>query len=35
MIREYKDYVVDIMDAIEKTESFVKGMKFGKGASHL
>jgi uncharacterized protein with HEPN domain len=26
MIREYKDYVVDIIDAIEKTESFVKGM---------
>lgn len=28
MIREYKDYIVDIIDAIEKTESFVKGMNF-------
>lgn len=28
MIREYKDYLVDIIDAIEKTELFVKGMKF-------
>ena len=28
MIREYKDYVVDILDAIEKTEVFTKGMKF-------
>lgn len=26
MIREYKDYVVDIIDAIDKAESFVKGM---------
>ncbi len=28
MIREYRDYVVDILDAINKAESFVKGMKF-------
>ena len=28
MMREYKDYVVDIIDAIEKTETFIKGMKF-------
>ncbi len=28
MIREYKDYLVDIIDAIEKAESFVKGMNF-------
>ncbi len=28
MIREYKDYLVDIIDAIEKTESFTKGMSF-------
>ena len=28
MIREYKDYVVDIIDAIDKVEFFVKGMKF-------
>jgi len=28
MIREYKDFVVDIIDAIDKVESFVKGMKF-------
>ena len=28
MIREYKDYVVDIIDAIEKIESFVKGINF-------
>ena len=28
MIREYKDYVVDIIDAIDKVESFVKGMRF-------
>jgi len=28
MIREYKDYLVDMIDAIEKTEFFVKGMKF-------
>ena len=27
MIREYKDYVADIIDSIDKTESFVKGMK--------
>ncbi len=26
MIREYKDYLVDIIDAIDKAESFVKGM---------
>ncbi len=26
MIREYKDYLVDIIDAIEKIELFVKGM---------
>lgn len=28
MIREYKDYVLDIIDAIDKAELFVKGMKF-------
>ena len=28
MIREYKDYLIDIIDAIEKAESFVKGMSF-------
>ena len=28
MIREYKDYVVDMIDAVEKAESFVKGMNF-------
>lgn len=28
MIRVYKDYLTDIIDAIEKRESFVKGMKF-------
>ena len=28
MIREYKDYVVDIIDAIDKVEFFVKGMNF-------
>jgi uncharacterized protein with HEPN domain len=28
MIREYKDFVVDIIDAIDKAEFFVKGMKF-------
>jgi len=28
MIREYKDYLADIIDAIEKSESFVKGIKF-------
>ena len=28
MIREYKDYVVDILDAIDKAESFVKGINF-------
>ena len=28
MIREYKDYLVDVIDAIEKAESFVKGMNF-------
>ena len=28
MTREYKDYLSDIIDAIEKSESFVKGMSF-------
>ena len=28
MIREYKDFIGDIIDAIDKVESFVKGMKF-------
>lgn len=28
MIREYKDYLADIIDAIEKAESFIKGMSF-------
>ena len=28
MIREYKDYLVDIIDAIEKAETFIKGMSF-------
>ena len=28
MMREYKDYVADIIDAIEKSESFIKGMSF-------
>jgi uncharacterized protein with HEPN domain len=28
MIREYKNFVADIIDAIDKAESFVKGMKF-------
>jgi len=28
MIREYKDYVVDILDAIDKAEIFIKGMNF-------
>ena len=28
MIREYKDYLVDIIDAIEKAEFFIKGMSF-------
>ena len=28
MIREYKDFIIDIIDAIDKAESFVKGMKF-------
>ena len=28
MIREYKDYLADIIDSIDKTELFVKGMKF-------
>jgi len=28
MIREYKDYLVDILDAIEKAESFIKEMNF-------
>lgn len=28
MIREYRDYLVDIIDAIEKVESFTKGMTF-------
>ena len=28
MIREYKDFIVDIIDAIDKAESFVNGMKF-------
>lgn len=28
MTREYKDYLVDIIDAIEKSELFVKGMSF-------
>ena len=28
MIREYGDYVVDIIGAIDKAESFVKGMNF-------
>lgn len=28
MIREYKDYLVDIIDAIEKADSFIKGMNF-------
>lgn len=29
MIRQYRDYVADIVDAIEKVESFTKGMTFG------
>ncbi len=28
MIREYKDYLVDIIDAIVKAESFIRGMTF-------
>ncbi len=28
MIREYKDYLADIIDAIDKAEYFVKGMRF-------
>ena len=28
MIREYRDYLVDIIDAVEKVESFTKGMTF-------
>lgn len=28
MIRQYRDYLVDIIDAIEKVESFIKGMAF-------
>jgi len=28
MIRQYRDYVADIVDAIEKVESFTKGMTF-------
>ncbi len=28
MMREYKHYLIDIIDAIEKAESFVKGMDF-------
>jgi len=28
MIREYKDYLADIIDAIDKIELFVKSMKF-------
>ncbi len=28
MIREYKDYLVDIIDAIDKAEDFIKGMDF-------
>lgn len=26
MIREYKDYIVDIIDAIDKAEFFIKGL---------
>ena len=28
MIRQCRDYLVDIIDAIEKVESFTKGMTF-------
>lgn len=28
MIREYRDYLADIIDAIDKAGSFVKGMRF-------
>ena len=28
MIREYKDYLTDIIDSIEKAEAFTKGMSF-------
>jgi len=28
MTREYKDYLTDILDSIDKAENFVKGMKF-------
>jgi uncharacterized protein with HEPN domain len=28
MIRQYRDYLLDIIDAIEKVESFTKGMTF-------
>ncbi|MBF0484362.1 MAG: DUF86 domain-containing protein [Candidatus Omnitrophica bacterium] len=30
MIRQYKDYVEDIISSIEKIENFVKGMAFEK-----
>lgn len=28
MTREYKDYIVDIIDAVQKAESFIKGVRF-------
>jgi len=28
MIREYKDYLADIIDAIDKSEMFVKNLRF-------
>jgi len=30
MTREYRDYLADIIDAIDKAESFVKGINFKK-----